>query len=110
MGRPIREKLASGFQTNNLEVDTAWVNRLRDLLGGVTVQMQVNLGSTKILSRDLLALKPGDTIALHEDQDATLTVNTEGVPKFTGFLGSYRGNYALRIDKIIPCKVGDKNE
>lgn len=102
---PIIGKLKAGFQSDQLEVDLAWVRRLRERLAKAEVEVRVELGEAKVASRDFVALKPGDVIPLETDISDELLVTVGGVPKFMGHPGVVRGNKALKISRIISRKT-----
>lgn len=103
---PIRDKLQAGFQSEQLEVDNAWVERLRNNLVGSRAEVAVELGVTEISARDVVNMKPGDVIPLDQYASDAVTVFVEGIPKFRGYPGSYKGNQAVRISELILPKEG----
>ena len=96
---PIRSKLHASFQTERLEVDHAWVARLKERLMETPIELKVRFGDTKITSNQLLQLKEGDVILLDTDTDDLLEVTVAGVPKFWGISGTVKGNKAFQIIK-----------
>ena len=94
---PIRSKLHASFQTERLEVDHAWVGRLKERLMETPVELKVRFGDTKITSNQLLAMKEGDVILLDTDTDDLLEVTVGGVSKFWGICGTVKGNKAFQI-------------
>ncbi|MBI5178363.1 MAG: flagellar motor switch protein FliM [Nitrospinae bacterium] len=102
---PIIGKLKAGFQSDQLEVDLAWVRRLRERLAMAEVEVKVKLGETKIASGDFINLKPGDVLTLGTDISDELMVYAGGVGKFKGYPGVVRGNKAIKISEIIPRKT-----
>ena len=104
---PIIAKLRAGFQSDQLEVDQAWINRLRDRLSESSVEVITELGTTSIPSRDFMNLKVGDVIALDQDADDEMLIRVEGIPKFKGIPGVIKGNKAVRLTRLIP-RMGAK--
>jgi flagellar motor switch protein FliM len=98
---PIRSKLYAGFQSDQLEVDHEWINRFIEQVREATVELRVELGRTTISTHDLLNIHVGDVIPLSQDVNQALTVRVEGVPKFRGFPGVFRGNKALQVSEEI---------
>lgn len=94
---PIRSKLHASFQTERLEVDHAWVSRLKERLLETPVELKVRFGDSKITSNQLLRLKIGDVILLDTDTDDLLEVTVAGVSKFWGICGTVKGNKAFQI-------------
>jgi flagellar motor switch protein FliM len=100
---PIRSKLYAGFQSDQLEVDTAWINRFIERVREAEVTMKVDLGKTTITAEELMNLTEGDIIMLNHDVKEPLDVRVEGVPKFKVFIGTSRGQKAVRIESdIVP--------
>ena len=98
---PIRSKLYASYQSERLEVDQTWIIRIRERLLETPVEVVVNLGFTQITPRELLNLKVGDILLLDTYVDDELIAEVEGIPKFTGKPGVYKGNKALLISKEI---------
>ncbi len=99
---PIIGKLKAGFQSDQLEVDIAWVKRLRERLSMSEVEIKVKLGDTKISSRNFINLKEGTILPLDTDVTDELMVLVSGVEKFKGYPGVVKGNKAVKISTIIP--------
>jgi flagellar motor switch protein FliM len=95
---PIRGKLYAGFQSDQLEVDHEWMRRFRAQLRDAEVEVTIEVGRTEILSGELLKLKVGDIISLDKDISEALVALVQGVPKFIGRAGSYKGNKAFKVE------------
>jgi len=104
---PIIAKLRAGFQSDQLEIDFAWLKRLRERLKEAKVEMVCELGHTKIPARDVLNFKVGDIITLDRDSADEIDVRVENLMKFKGFPGVFKGNRALQVSKIIPRKESE---
>lgn len=96
---PIRSKLHASFQTERLEVDHAWVARLKERLMETPVELKVRFGETKITGNQLLRLQVGDVLLLDTDTDDMLEVTIAGVTKFWGLGGTVKANKAFQIVK-----------
>ena len=96
---PIRSKLHASFQTERLEVDHAWVARLKERLLETPVEMKVRFGETSITGNQLLRLKTGDVILLDTDTDDLLEVTVAGVIKYWAVPGTMKGNKAIQMIK-----------
>ena len=103
---PIRSKLYAGFQSDQLEVDHEWMRRFREQLKEAQVDFTVEMGRTELKSGDLLKLKVGDVLTLDKDANDFLVAMVEGVPKFKGRAGSYRGNKAFRVEGLLDQRGG----
>ncbi len=94
---PIKSKLSVGFQSEQLEVDFIWINRIKEQIMGTTSNVLVKLGEADITMRDLMELQAGDIIQLNSDATTPLDILVEGIPKFKGIPGLLKGNRALKI-------------
>jgi len=95
---PIKSRLYSGFQSDQLEVDQTWITRFLERLQAVEVELKVELGKSKVLIQDLLRWKEGDVISLNQVASDPLLIQVQGVPKFFGKPGMRRGNRAIQIE------------
>jgi flagellar motor switch protein FliM len=98
---PIKSKLSVGFQSEQLEVDFIWINRVKEQIMQTTANIVVKLGEANIQVRDLMNLEVGDIIQLDTDATMPLNVMVEGIPKFKGIPGLLRGNRAIRITESM---------
>jgi flagellar motor switch protein FliM len=98
---PIIGKLRAGFQSDQLEVDQMWIRRLRERMLEAQIDVMVELGRTKITSRDLMHFKAGDIIQLDNDVSDELIIRVEGVTKFKGYPGTMKGSKAVQVSSII---------
>jgi flagellar motor switch protein FliM len=94
---PIRSKLHASFQSERLEVDHAWIQRFKDQLTQIPVEMVVRLGRTKITGRQLLNIQVGDVLLLDTDEDDLLEGEIEGVRKYHVAPGRVKSNRAVQI-------------
>ena len=101
MIEPIRARLNAGFQSDQNEVDTTWLNRFRTNLNSAKVEVAAELGRSEISVRDFLNLKMGDIVTLEQEVDKSLNVTVEGIVKYRGFQGSYKGHQALKINELV---------
>ncbi len=96
---PIRSKLHASFQTERLEIDHAWVSRLKERLLETPVEMVIRFGRTKISGRQLMYLKEGDILLLDTDTDDLMEAEVEGIRKFWGICGTVKGSQAFQVIK-----------
>jgi flagellar motor switch protein FliM len=101
---PIREKLQAGFQSDQLEVDKAWVKRFKDELMTSNVELIVQLGQSQVMTRDVKGLKVGDVILLDQYASDPVNIYVEGILKFKGHPGMNRGNQAVQIQYLVSKK------
>ncbi len=101
MIEPVRHKLTAGFQSDRLEVDASWQQRIQKLIMKSEVEFSVQLGSAEITGERLIQLKPGDVIQLDQDADTSLIGFIEGVQKYLGYAGIQRRFQAFKIDSKL---------
>ena len=102
---PIRSKLNASYQSDQLEVDLEWIERLKRRISEVEVGVLVELGKTQVKGRDLLSLGLGDILLLNQEVGEALTVKVEGVPKFKAYPGLSHGNRAFQVISAIAPPV-----
>ncbi len=96
---PIRSKLHASFQTERLEVDHAWVSRLRERLLETPIEMKIRIGGTQITGNQLLRLDIGDILVLDTDVEQLLPCSIAGVTKYWGIAGTVKSSKAYQIVK-----------
>lgn len=94
---PIKEKLYSAFMADRDEMDMKWIGRLKAQIKNAPVTVEAVLGKTTIDFKTLIDLKRGDILTLTRRIDEDVELLVEGVPKFKGKFGTFKGNYALKI-------------
>lgn len=101
---PLRTKLATGFQSNRLEFESAGLNknRMPQNVREVSAGLGVQLGRGSIRTRDFLKLQVGDIMMLNTNPVDESLIMVEGVPKYYGRVGLFRGNKAVKISREIP--------
>jgi flagellar motor switch protein FliM len=99
---PLRGKLATGFQSTRLEVDSGVARRMDTNVRQTLANLTVRLASGSIKTKDFLELKKGDLLSLDTNPADEAMVMIEGEPKYYGYVGSYRGNRAARVTRPIP--------
>ncbi len=98
---PIKSKLSVGFQSEQLEVDFIWINRLKEHIMQTQANILIKLGDAEIQMRDVLKLEAGDIIQLNQDATSPIDILVEGIPKFKGVPGLLRGSRAMKITEIL---------
>ncbi len=98
---PIRSKLHASYQSDQLEIDETWLNRLKKRLCEVEVEVKAELGRTSITAEDLLRLNVGDVLVLNQDIGHPLNILVEGVLKFKGYPGVFKGSKAVKIEELV---------
>ncbi|NLN59126.1 MAG: flagellar motor switch protein FliM [Deltaproteobacteria bacterium] len=98
---PIRDKLQAGFQSEQMEIDRTWAERFKRTLTLSKIDLVVELGKTKIKSRDVVDLKKGDVVVLDKYASDPLFLLVEGMPKFMCVPGISKGNQAVQVSHVI---------
>ena len=101
MIEPIRTRLNAGFQSEQDEKDNTWSNRFKQNLQKVDVELIAKLGEMNISVRDFLNLQKNDVLYLECETKSPISIEVNGVRKFTGFQGTYKGHKAINIDELI---------
>jgi len=101
MIEPIINKLKANFQSEQMEVDQVWVDRLRGELMQTEVEMVAELGQAQMTPRELLGLQKGNVLMLGRDVSDPLYIKTEGTAKFRGYSGVSRGMKAIQITEVL---------
>ena len=101
MIEPIRTRLNAGFQSEQDEKDNTWSNRFKENLQKVDVELIAKLGEMNISVRDFLNLQKNDVLYLEHETKSPISIEVNGVKKFTGFQGAYKGHKAINIDELI---------
>ena len=99
MLEPLKEKLEMGYTSGVSKVDKGWALRLRENLKSHEVDILVELGRTELCGREIINLKEGDVIYLERHFMDGLEIYVEGIRKFTGHPGIYKGNQAVQLSK-----------
>jgi len=98
---PIKDKLQGTVQSEQLEADSIWAERLKKQLRDVPVEVVVELGKAVVRGKELSNLNAGDVIQLDTHSKDKLKVKVGGIVKFLGYPGFYKGNQALQISTVI---------
>ena len=101
MIEPILNKLKANFQSEQMEVDQAWINRLQRELMQTEVEMVAELGQTQMTPRDLLGLHEGDVVMLNKDVSEPLCIKVEETAKLRGYSGVSRGMKSIQITEVL---------
>lgn len=94
--------------TNNIWVgyasaksDGATQKQIKELLGESKVELVVNLASSTIRAVDLLNLQVGDVVTTEKDVRTPMEIEIEGVGKFEGKPGAFKGKKAVEICAVL---------
>jgi flagellar motor switch protein FliM len=107
---PIRQKLTQGFQSTRLEVDNTALKRMDFNVRKTGVELSVELARGAVKGRSLANLKPGDIIPLDTSPTDEAIIRVEGIPKYRGYVGTFRGSRAVRVTSaVLPPDSPDTN-
>lgn len=98
---PIRDKLQTGYQSEQFEIDKTWIKRFKSGLLASKVDLTTRLGNMEINTGEVINLKRGDVIPLDRYVTDPLNIYVEGVLKFRGTPVTYKGNQAVQISQVI---------
>jgi flagellar motor switch protein FliM len=101
---PLRQKLSSGFQNTRLESSDLGSKRMRYNVSQTDIHLTVELAKGTATARQLSNLKIGDILPLETSPSDEAIVRVEGVPKYKGFVGTYRGSRAVKLTRAIPIQ------
>ena len=98
---PIRQKLTTGFQSTRLEVDNSSFQRMQASLAKTDVNISVELARGRVKAKQIANIKPGDIIPLETNPTDEAIISIEGIEKYKGFVGTFRGSKAIRVSRAI---------
>ncbi len=98
---PIKGKLYSGFQSEQLERDVRWSSRIQEELKDLAVNVVVELAAKALSAREVLNLQVGDILMFDKKVTDPLMGRVEGVPKFTGFAGKAGNVKAFQVQQML---------
>jgi len=101
MVEPIRGKLDSGFQSDQNEEDHVWGKRFRDNLAEAKIDILVELGRSELTVDRFLKLQAGDILNLDHEANQPLDILVEGIVKYRGYQGSYKGKQAMKVTEMV---------
>ena len=99
---PIKQKLSTSVQSTRLEKDNALSRKMQQNIAETVCSISVQLGRGTVKLNELLSLQVGDILNLDTNPAEEARILVEGTPKMYGYVGSYRGNRAVRISRAIP--------
>ena len=96
---PIRDLLYSNLQGDNMEPDKRWMRKLSRQIQSADVELVANLGHARLTLEEVSQLKIGDVIPF--DVPGVLTADVDGLPVLECSYGTFNGQYALRVQRIV---------
>ena len=108
MLEPIRETLYSTMQRDHITQDKRWIGTLTRQLKTAEIELHCTLGRSTVTLRDIVNMRVGDVIPLNVPE--LLKAEVDGVPVFEGHCGVHAGQYAIRVERMIPADDGNENQ
>jgi flagellar motor switch protein FliM len=102
---PIRDLLCSSLQGEQMDVDKRWVKLLSKQVQAADVELIVNLGRIELTLQQVLNMQPGDVISLAIAQP--LVAEVDSVPVMECKCGVFNGQYALKVERLLPASGND---
>ena len=106
MIEPIRDILCSSLQGEAMDTDKRWVKMLSKQVQSADVELLVNLGKVELTLQQVLNMQPGDVISL--DIAQPLIAEVDSVPVMECKCGVFNGNYALKVERLLPTSVNEQ--
>ena len=99
MLEPIRSVIYSSVQADRGEADSRWLSLLSAQVYRADAEVVANLAQATVSIGQLMALQAGDVVALDLPDLVVATVN--GVPVLECRYGVVRGQYALKVERVL---------
>jgi flagellar motor switch protein FliM len=106
MIEPVRDLLSSPLQGEALEVDKRWIRMLSQQVQTAEVMLQVDLAEIPSDFQQILNMQVGDIIPLNMPESVTARI--DGVPVMECTYGTFNGQYALRVQRLISAADGNR--
>jgi flagellar motor switch protein FliM len=104
MLEPIRNVIYGAVQADRAETDQRWLTLLTQQVYDAQVELLANLAHAEVNIGQLMALQPGDVIAL--DLPDLVRAEIDGLQVLECRYGVMNGHYALKVEKIIGGHAG----
>lgn len=99
MIEPVRDKLYSSLQGDQMEVDKRWVRLLSKQIKIAEVELVANLGRKDVTLNQILKMKAGDIIPM--DIPRNIVAEVDNVPVMECSYGIFNGQYALKVNRMV---------
>lgn len=93
--------LKKGKNTRLEELSKEEQEAFKNTLRKAMVKIRPLLGSTRLTLNDIINLKEGDTIPLHQKAEEPLDIRVNGQTKMIGYPGVVNGRKAVRVFEIL---------
>jgi flagellar motor switch protein FliM len=99
MLEPIRSVIYSSVQADRGEADSRWLSLLSAQVYRSDVELVANLAHATVSIGQLMALQPGDVVAL--DLPDRVVAEVDGVSVVECRYGVVNGQYALKVERVL---------
>lgn len=106
MIEPIKDLLTSKTQGENPGGDRRWVKLMKQQIQTAELEIVANLTTKRMMVADLLALKAGDVMPVSISD--TVEGCVDNIPIMECRYGVFNGQYALRVEKLIPANGSEE--
>lgn len=107
MIEPIKDVLSSKLQGENPGGDRRWLRLMKQQIQPAELEIVANLTTKRMRVSDLLKLKAGDVIPVSISD--TVQGCVDNIPIMECRYGVFNGQYALRVEKLIPANGSEEN-
>ncbi len=99
MIEPLRDLLSSPLQGEALGTDKRWVKLMTQQVQSAKVEIIADIAQAHMMIGDVLNMKVGDIVPL--SMEDTVEAKVDGVPVMLCKYGTFNGQYALRVEKLL---------
>ncbi|MFP1807955.1 flagellar motor switch protein FliM [Lonsdalea quercina] len=109
MIEPLRELLVNPPMENSRQEDQSWRDTLAKQVQHSELELVANFTDVSLRLSKVLKLQPGDVLPIEKPD--SIIAHVDGVPVLTGQYGTYKGQYALRVEQLVnPILTSLNNE
>lgn len=94
----IRHRLSATSEANDGEVDLRWTEQMTTQVKHAELELVASIIAKQLSVSDIVKIKKGDVLELHNTHDIQVTVN--GIPVMDARCGTYNGVYALEVHRL----------
>lgn len=99
MIEPIRDRLYSTMQSEQITADSRWINMMRNQVQDAEIELVVNLGSARMTLGQIAAMQVGDVVPL--EIPPLIVARVDGVEVLDATYGIANGQYALKVNRML---------
>jgi flagellar motor switch protein FliM len=99
MVEPIRDRLYSTMQSEQLTADSRWVKMMRHQVQDAEVELVAHLGGAKVTLGQVAGMQVGDVITL--EIPPLIVARVDGVEVLDATYGIANGQYALKVNRLL---------